>query len=52
MVGVVEEVEEVPLSDAEGEVLGELQVLFLRLAFFGWRTWAVLLHGSHSSVGR
>ena len=52
MVDAVEWVEEVPLDDAEGEVLDELWVLFLRLAFLGWRTWVALLRGSGSSVER
>ena len=52
MVDAVEGVEEVPLDDGEEEVLDELRVLFLWLAFLGWRTWVVLLHGSDSSVER
>ena len=52
MVDAVEEVEEVPLDDAEGGALDEPRVLFLQLAFFGWRTWVVLLRGSDSSVER
>ena len=52
MVDAVEGVEEVPLDDAEGEVLNESWVLFLRLAFLGWCTWVILLRGSDSSVER
>ena len=51
MVDALEGVEGAPLDDAEGEVLDESRVLFLRLAFLGWRTWVVLLHCSDSSVG-